>query len=61
VAGFGATYDTQSCHGAYAQVTGQLTAVPEPIGLALLGLAGRAAGARRRPHGRGLGQRGNAI
>ena len=53
VSGFGATYDTASYHGPYAQVTGELTAVPvpepAPLALSLLGLAALGAGLRRRP------------
>lgn len=53
VTGFGATYDTSSYHGAFAQVTGTLTAVPvpepAPLALSLLGLAALGAGLRRRP------------
>jgi len=52
VTGFGAAYDTDSYHGAFAQVTGMLTAVPvpepAPAGLALLGLAAVLVGVRRR-------------
>ncbi len=50
VDGFAATYDSFYYHGAYAQVSGVLSAVPEaaPAALSLLGLAAVAAGGRRR-------------